>query len=87
MTQFANRLAQIVGQPVIDATGLAGDFDLDLEWAPAAGQFGGQGHEIPNDSRLSIFTALQEQLGLKLEPQKTSREIFIIDHAEKPDAN
>ena len=87
MSRFVNRLAQIVGRPVVDSTGLDGDFDMDLEWAPESGQFGGRGREVPNDTRPSFLTALQEQLGLKLESRKTSRQIFIIDHAEKPDAN
>jgi uncharacterized protein (TIGR03435 family) len=84
MSRFANRLTEIVGRPVVDATGLAGEFDIDLDWAPAPAEFGGRGHEIPNDPRPSFFTALQEQLGLKLEPQKTTVHILIIDSAEKP---
>jgi uncharacterized protein (TIGR03435 family) len=87
MSRFVNRLAQIVGRPVVDSTGLTGEFDMDLDWAPDGGQFGGQGREVPDDSRPSLFTALQEQLGLKLEPRKMSREIFVIDHAEKPSEN
>ena len=87
MSRFANRLTEIVGRPVVDATGLTGEFDIDLDWAPAPGEFGGQGREIPNDPRPSFFTALQEQLGLKLEPHKTLVDILMIDRAEKPSEN
>jgi uncharacterized protein (TIGR03435 family) len=87
LSRFANRLTEIVGRPVVDATGLAGEFDIDLDWAPVTGEFGGRGREIPNDPRPSFFTALQEQLGLKLEPHKTPINILMVDRAEIPREN
>ena len=41
----------------------------------------------PEASDITIFTAIQEQLGLKLEPQKTTMQVFVIDNAERPSAN
>ncbi|MBI2684744.1 MAG: TIGR03435 family protein [Acidobacteria bacterium] len=90
-------LTGIVGRPVIDRTGLSGRYDFRLDWVPDMG--GGKGPGGPGEkpsvleagagdpSGPSIFTALQEQLGLKLEPQKGQVEIVLIDRAEKPEAN
>ena len=59
----------VLDRPVVDKTGLKGNFDFDLKWKPDAFQFGGKGGNQPADSDLpDIFTAVQEQLGLKLEP-------------------
>jgi len=71
---FAAALARPTGRPVIDKTGLTGDFDIDLKYAP----------EKAVDSSLpSIFTALQEQLGLKLESTKVPFEVLVIDHVNR----
>ena len=67
MEQFIIRLSAFVGRPVIDRTGLTGDFDLDLSYTPESPARGAIG--VPADGP-SIFTALQEQLGLKLESQE-----------------
>jgi uncharacterized protein (TIGR03435 family) len=64
------------GRPVFERTGLKGRFDVDLEWAPN-----------PTDDGPSLFTAVQEQLGLKLEPAKAPLDVLIIEHAERPTAN
>jgi uncharacterized protein (TIGR03435 family) len=66
-----------VGQPVLDETGLAGAFDLDLVFAPPRSPEGGA-------NAPSIFTALQEQLGLKLEPRRGTRDVIVIERAERP---
>ena len=74
MAILAGMLARPVGRPVVDKTGITGKYDITLNFAP----------EGSTDSTLpSIFTALQEQLGLKLEPQKVPVEILVIDHLEK----
>jgi uncharacterized protein (TIGR03435 family) len=84
MTVLANRLslnyATQLGRTVIDRTGLTGTFDLHLKWAVDSGI-----KDDPTDP--SIFTALQEQLGLKLESAKGPVEVLVIDHVEKPSAN
>jgi uncharacterized protein (TIGR03435 family) len=63
---------------VIDQTGLDGFFDFTLEWTPDTQQ------TDPGANGPSIFTALEEQLGLKLQPQRSPVDFLVIDHAEKP---
>ena len=92
---LASTLARAVGRPVLDRTGLTGAYDFRLEWTPDVGDLigkGGPGEKAveasaPDPSGPSIFTALQEQLGLKLESQKGPVVIIVIDRAEKPSAN
>lgn len=67
-----------VDRPVIDKTGLEGFYDLTLEWAPDHGA---------DASGPSVFTALEEQAGLRLEPRKSPVEFVVIDHVEKPGEN
>jgi len=74
VAQLAGR---VLGRPVLDRTGIAGEFDINLEWTP---------DERP-DLGPSIFTALQEQLGLKLETQKGFVDVLVVDHVERPTAN
>jgi uncharacterized protein (TIGR03435 family) len=82
MDEVAARISEYVGRTVIDRTGLAGVFDLDLTWTsdarrpPAAG-----------DSGPSIFTALQEQLGLTLHGERGPVEMLVIDRVEPPTEN
>ena len=65
-----------LGRPVIDQTGLRGNYDFTLEWTPD--------NLPPGDSNApSLFTAVQEQLGLKLDARKAPVEIIVIDSAEK----
>jgi uncharacterized protein (TIGR03435 family) len=65
-----------VDRPVIDQTGLKGRYDFTLEWTPD--------NVPPGDATApSLFTAVQEQLGLKLESRKAPVEIIIVDSAEK----
>lgn len=78
MERFAAELS-LVGRPVLNRTGLSGSFDVDLKWAPDAGA-----GAPSSDSGASIFTALQEQLGLKLEAIKTPMEVLVIDSVEQP---
>jgi uncharacterized protein (TIGR03435 family) len=75
---FARYLSGILGSPVVDATGIQGVFDLTLEWTP---------DELEPASGASILTALQEQLGLKLETQKAPVEMLVIDRIERPEPN
>jgi uncharacterized protein (TIGR03435 family) len=78
MENFAGILSGRLDRAVIDNTGLPGGYDLKIEWAPdAAGDSGSP----------SLFTALQEQLGLKLETTKGPVDIIVIDGVEKPSDN
>ena len=77
---LADQLAARLGRPVIDKTGLTGRYDVTLKWTP-------DGTEAAPDSPPSIFTATQEQLGLKLESTKGPVETLVIDHVEEPSPN
>jgi uncharacterized protein (TIGR03435 family) len=76
MEQLASRLTNFAGRPVIDRTGLDGKYGIDLDFS-RTGQ----------DDKPSIFTAVQDQSGLKLEPGKASLEAMAIDHIERPADN
>jgi uncharacterized protein (TIGR03435 family) len=91
---LARILSSRVGRPILDRTGLKGNYDFKLEWTPDAAEpmKGGPGEKAEaapaaDLSGPSIFTALQEQLGLKLEATKAPVDIIIIDRAEKPTEN
>lgn len=86
---LAKPLAGIVGRPVVDKTGVATEFDLTLAWMPDAALGGGAdaGRPPQNSDLPSIFTAVQEQLGLKLDAAKESTEVLVIERAEKPSEN
>ncbi len=73
MARLAQLVANVRQQPVVDKTGLTGDFDFTLDW--------------DEDQGPTIETALQEQLGLKLERQKVPVDLFVIDSAQQPSAN
>lgn len=88
MTQFAGFLSIHAGRPVVDRTDLPGSYDFTLEWNLDDVQQSEPGGTIgASPARPSIFTAIQEQLGLKLEPSKAPVEVLVIDHAEKPSEN
>jgi uncharacterized protein (TIGR03435 family) len=75
-----------VGRPVLDETGLAGDFSFQLKWTREKDRAVMEAAE--NDpARSSIFTALQEQLGLRLTTKKKPVEIYVVDHVERPAEN
>lgn len=90
---MAPMLSRIVRRKVIDKTGLTGKYDFTLKYTPDENQRAmmsppGMPPPAPADSSgPTLFTALQEQLGLKLEPRKAPVEIFVIDRAEKPSEN
>lgn len=103
LTQFAQRLSQFVDRTVVDRTGLESKFNFSLEFAPdpsmpshafLAGRGADAGNPAnsanpapPGDSGPNLFTALREQIGLKLSSDKGPVGFLIIDHVEKPAAN
>ena len=90
MEHFAENLGKLLGRTVVDKTGLQGNFAFTLEWTPDPSQSMGALGPAPvpaDDSGPSIFTAVQEQLGLKLEQQKGPVEILVIHHVERPSEN
>jgi uncharacterized protein (TIGR03435 family) len=83
MDVLAKTLAHLdLGYPIEDRTGLTGNYDIALEWTP-----GNRNAVEDSGTELSIFTALEEQLGLKLELEKGSVEMVVVDQMEKPTAN
>jgi len=88
--QLAQKLSEVIHLPVADSTGVEGEFDFELKWKPDDMQAKPpSAGDKPADlaSGPSIFEALQEQLGLKLEARKVPAEVLVIDHAEKPSEN
>jgi uncharacterized protein (TIGR03435 family) len=78
MVRLAEELSRVSGRPVIDHTGLPGRYDLELEWAD----------DDDDDSDMPrLFSAVSEQLGLKLEARRAPVEVIVIDHIELPSAN
>jgi uncharacterized protein (TIGR03435 family) len=81
MADLADMLSDLAGRNVIDKTGLAGHAEITLKWSDdVAAEQGGS-------NVISIFTALEEQLGLKLEPSKGPVDTLVVDHAEMPSEN
>jgi uncharacterized protein (TIGR03435 family) len=78
MVDVAAALRRQAGRPVEDHTGLNGNFDFQIEWAP---------EETPDSVDPSLFTVLKEQLGLKLRPAKGTTEMLVIDQISHPSAN
>jgi uncharacterized protein (TIGR03435 family) len=74
--EIASKLTTILGHPVLDNSRLSGLYQVDLKWA-ADDQATGP----------SVFTAIQEQLGLKLEPTRGPIEVLVIDRVERPSEN
>jgi uncharacterized protein (TIGR03435 family) len=93
MSDFTGLMQSVVlDRPVVDQTGLTGRFDFTLNWTPDDSQFAGMGARIPPptdsaDAPPNLYTAIQEQIGLKLEATKAPADVMVIDHVEKPSAN
>jgi bla regulator protein blaR1 len=97
VADLVRQLALVLDRPVLDKTGFAGEFDLNLNFTPDGALmglpgFGGPGEpnvsRPPTDPNLpNIFAALEEQLGLKLASSKGPVEVLVIDHAERPTEN
>jgi len=98
MAQILTFLSNLTNRTVIDRTGLTGTFDVDLKWAPdsalGTGPFGGLPPAPPGaapppqpSDAPELFTAIQEQLGLKLESQRGPVDVLVIDRVEQPTAD
>jgi bla regulator protein blaR1 len=91
IAMFASVLSGNAGRTVIDRTGLAGSFDIELTFDPASAAQAlpgaPPGPSPIDDTKPSIFTALQEQLGLKLESTRGPIDVLVIDQAERPTPN
>jgi uncharacterized protein (TIGR03435 family) len=102
LSWFATMLSQRMDRLIVDKTNLPGRFDIQLQWTPSPGEnpFDPGGNKLPptiidasgktvqaDPSGPSIFSAIQEQLGLRLESAKAPVELLVIDHVEKPSEN
>jgi len=82
----------VLDRPVVDQTGIAGRWDFELKWTPDDSQFSGMGAKIPPPTDAAnappnLYTAIQEQIGLKLEATKANADVLVIDKVEKPSDN
>ena len=83
-SDMASHFSRQLGTVVVDKTGLAGSYDFNLNWTSDASGGGTFDAPVSAASAASLLAAIQEQLGLKLEPQKGPMQVLIIDHAERP---
>lgn len=96
MAAFASAMQRtVLDKPMVDQTGLMDKYDFTLKWTPDDSQFSqirGTGISVPAggddpNAPPGLYTAIQEQLGLKLEPVTALTDVLVVDHAEKPSAN
>jgi uncharacterized protein (TIGR03435 family) len=90
MAQFASMLQRaVVDRPVVDRTGLQGKYDFDLEWQYDDTQFGGNLPALAaqNSGKPDLFSALQQQLGLRFDSSKAAIDTIVIDSVQKPSEN
>jgi len=93
MGDFINFMTRNVklDRPIVDKTGIQGKYDFELDWTPDDTQFGGRGETTPAadgpSTAPSLFTAVQEQLGLRLDANRAQVDVLAIDHIEKPSEN
>ena len=95
LDNLASFLSEQLNQIVQNKTGLVGNYDFTLEWSPEADRPGGPqkaGGEAPSspsdeNAGTSIFTAIKEQLGLRLERQKSAIPVYVVENVEKPTEN
>lgn len=93
MADFSGLMqSAVLDRPVLDQTGITGRWDFTLKWTPDDSQFSGMGARIPppTDSANAppnLYTAIQEQVGLKLEATKAMADVMVIDQVEKPSDN
>jgi uncharacterized protein (TIGR03435 family) len=88
MPELAAELQRVeTDRPVVDRTGLAGEYDFSFTATSAKPFFEGEGPDTGDAAPPLIFTAIQEQLGLRLEPVKTAVECLVVDAVDRPSAN
>lgn len=89
MTEFASVLQRaVLDRPVVDKTGLSGRYDFDLDWAPDETQFGGEVPVARSDApNPPFFTAIEQQIGLKIEATKGPVMAVVVDSVQRPIEN
>ena len=83
MTDLAESISGEIGRPVVDETGLKGQYEIHMDVTPYLTQAAGGSNGGQIDVTAIIFTGLQDLLGLKLESRKESVDVLVVDHAEK----
>jgi uncharacterized protein (TIGR03435 family) len=83
MGQLAPLVSIVAGKPVVDRTGIIGLYDVELRFSPQAAP----GSDLTNPDAPSLFTALEEQLGLKLDAQREIVDVLVIDRIDRPTEN
>ena len=84
MRDFARNLAPFAGRPVIDKTDLTGNYDIDLTWTPEQGPPGPDAAASSSTDAPSLFTAVQEQMGLNLDARQGPVDVLVIESARRP---
>jgi uncharacterized protein (TIGR03435 family) len=92
MGEYAKAMQYVLDRPVLDQTGLEGRWDFLLKWTPDESQFTAIGASIPAptdnpNAPPGLFTAIQDQIGLKLEAVKAPADVLVVDRVERPSAN
>ena len=91
MSQLASVLSLAVGRTVVDGTGLAGNYDVGLTYASEQQPLGLQPADgaaaVPDQDGPSLFTALREQLGLQLKPEREKVDVLVVDMVDRPTDN
>jgi len=86
MADLISKLSRLLDRPIVNNTGLEGKYDCELEWTPDVGP-PSDGQPAEGGLGPSLFSAVQQQLGLRLEATKGPVEILVIDHVERPSEN
>ena len=92
IAEFANFLQRyVLDRPVLDQSGIEGRYEFKLDWTADESQFIGRDNQLPAPARgvepPDLFTAIREQLGLRLVPKKDLAPVLVVDRVEKPSEN
>jgi uncharacterized protein (TIGR03435 family) len=87
MKDLADKFSRLLGCPVVNNTGLERNYDFKLEWTPDPGPSAPDGQPVESPLGPSLFSALPQQLGLRLEATKGPVDVLVIDHVDKPSEN
>ena len=87
MKDLAYKLSRLLRRPVVNNTGLEGNYDFRLEWTPDPGPSAPDGQPVASSAGPSLFSAIQQQLGLRLEATKGPVDVLVIDRVDRPSEN
>ena len=87
MKDLADKLSRLLQRPVVNDTGLEGNYSFKLEWTPDPGPVAPDGQPLATAAGPSLFSALQQQLGLRLDATKGPVDVLVIDRVERPSEN